>query len=171
MSERTLVLLRHASAEASALGGDSQRALTATGRAQAEHTARELVDRGVVAERVLCSTAVRARETWDLVRGVSTLFGAAVSAFDPALYLAPPALLLQAIAGLDDAVRCAYVIGHNPGLEQLAQRLAQESGRRAADGQRGMSPATAVVLRSPEAWARWPKARAELAFVVRPCAG
>lgn len=79
-------------------------------------------DKGWIPDIVLCSTAVRTRETLDL----------ALPFFSPrptirharGLYLAEWPALLNAIRELPQANTTALLIGHNPGIEQLALALA-----------------------------------------------
>jgi len=69
---------------------------------------------------VLCSTARRTVETCDLVR---PSLGDMTVVFEAALYLAEARAILDRVRRLDDGLRSAMVIGHNPGLEQLAAGL------------------------------------------------
>lgn len=123
-----LTLVRHAkSSWADASVGDRDRVLNGRGRRDAVALARFLVDAGPQPDHVLCSSAARTRET---LASIAAGFG-----FDPAdadlvqyldsLYLASA----DAIAALIDATGMApdthlMVVGHNPGLERLAGRLA-----------------------------------------------
>jgi phosphohistidine phosphatase len=68
---------------------------------------------------VLCSPARRAIETAELA-GLD-------AGIDEQLYLAGAATLLERLRSVDDAIRSVLVVGHNPGLEDLATVL---SGRR-----------------------------------------
>ena len=69
---------------------------------------------------VLCSTARRTVETCDLVR---PSLGDLTVVFEEGLYLAEARALLDRLRRLDDGLGSAMVIGHNPGLEQLASGL------------------------------------------------
>ena len=69
------------------------------------------------------STAARARQTWDVVAPLLGDASAEVTHL-PELYLAEPTDILRAIretSGFD--ARCLLVIGHNPGLHELALML------------------------------------------------
>jgi phosphohistidine phosphatase len=73
-------------------------------------------------EQVLCSSSRRTRETLEgilpgLPEGISI-------AIDRGLYLASPDRILARIAEVDDAVRTLLVVGHNPGIAELAEWLA-----------------------------------------------
>src|SRR5699024_3065945 len=62
----TLVLLRHAKAEAAG-PSDVERKLSASGRSQAKRVAARLVTEGLIPDVVLCSAALRAQQTWEQV--------------------------------------------------------------------------------------------------------
>lgn len=116
---RRLYLLRHADAEsASPAGDDAARGLSRLGRAQARFVAEALA--GVGIELVLSSTAVRARQTTELVG-----LGAPVR-YLPRLYGARARHLLAELAGIDDSVRTVLMVGHAPGLPTLAYQLADQ---------------------------------------------
>jgi phosphohistidine phosphatase len=120
-----LILLRHAKAapETKSLP-DHDRPLTDTGRAAAARMGQAMRRAGLAPEVVLVSTALRTQQTlealqeanvWDEWPNIDSL---------PTLYMAPPAMILDALHGLPETVRSALVIGHNPGLHELALALA-----------------------------------------------
>lgn len=119
MVKRILYLMRHAEAEHFAPGrGDHARRLTADGRAEAQGAGKALRDAGV--QVVLASSAVRAAET-----AAELGLAAAVQDLDE-LYNAPGFALLAHIAMLPDALTTAMVVGHAPGVPNLAHDLADE---------------------------------------------
>lgn len=138
---RELILLRHAHAEPATAGqDDKQRGLSATGRAEAEAAGDWLRERGLHPDRVLCSDAVRTRETLAALGDI----GAGEVYVDASIYGASPGTL----AALADANRDAerlLLVGHNPGLEQLAALM--HSGQ--TGDYRGMPPGGIAVLRLP----------------------
>ena len=72
---------------------------------------------------VLCSTAVRARQTYDLARhGLADIPASAVLV-EPDLYTFEAPALRRRLQRLNDAVPSVLVIGHNPALEDLARDL------------------------------------------------
>jgi len=83
---------------------------------------RRLAARGASPGLILSSTAVRARETAELVAAELEPPQRRIDR-DPRIYLASPGELLQVIAGLDDAIDDVVIVGHNPGLTQLANML------------------------------------------------
>ncbi|MGA3156221.1 MAG: histidine phosphatase family protein [Steroidobacteraceae bacterium] len=120
---RELILLRHAHAEAAPLeGNDADRPLSARGRAEASHAAARLLALGLVPDLVLFSPAVRTRETAEILR---TALGLPLQAFREvgALYLAAPPILRLQIAAVEPNIHRLMIIGHNPGLSELADAL------------------------------------------------
>lgn len=112
-----LYLLRHAeSANISADWRDAGRELTKTGRAQARSVGEVLADAGI--GLVLCSIAVRARQTAELLGLPAPIHHL------PALYNAGPRQLLAELAGVDDAVGSVLVVAHAPGIPSLVYGLA-----------------------------------------------
>jgi phosphohistidine phosphatase len=120
---RTLLLMRHAKSDWGDAGlRDHDRPLNARGEAAAPRMGRLLVERSMVPTRILLSTAVRARQTAELVAeaaGVGT--ENCVSLED--LYLAPPSVLLESIARRGGDAEILLVVAHNPGIEELVALL------------------------------------------------
>jgi phosphohistidine phosphatase len=80
-----------------------------------------IVEKGLVPELIVSSTALRARET--------ALAVAAACGWKPelrlthALYMAEPKNILQVVSRLADDVQRVLVVGHNPGMEDLVSDL------------------------------------------------
>lgn len=100
---------------------DHDRPLSKRGRRDAETMARHLAARGGVPDVVFSSTAARARAT--LAPLLERLKPKRVL-LDRDLYLAPGFRLLERLRETDESVRTALLIGHNPGLHELALLLA-----------------------------------------------
>ena len=123
---RTLLLLRHAKSswDHSALE-DFDRPLAPRGEKAAPLVASYLKKMGLRPDLVLCSPALRARQTWSLVaRSLDSKI--AVNELRD-LYLSSPGRLLDAIRRAPDAAPCVMLVGHNPGMEHLAMALAGPS--------------------------------------------
>lgn len=119
-----LILMRHAKAERrSASGEDFARPLTEEGKADAALVARALARDGLTPGLVLVSAAERTVETWDAMQ--ETFPKARVHRLQ-ALYNAPPMAILDAIEGATAGT--VMVIGHNPGIHELAVGLLRENG-------------------------------------------
>ncbi|AAZ54173.1 histidine phosphatase family protein [Thermobifida fusca] len=123
---RRLVVLRHAQAEHSASLADVDRPLTQEGRQQARMVGERLAREGLLPDHVLCSTARRTRQTWDLV--AEQLPCEPEVDFDAELYTADVDTALQLVSYVDPQVRTLLVVGHNPTMAQLAAAFDSESG-------------------------------------------
>lgn len=117
-----LHLLRHAKSSWDDDADDHSRPLNKRGRESARLIGDALPKAIGPLDLVLCSSALRTRETAEL----------ALSRFDPqprilyedGLYLATEDALVQRLRQLDEAADTVMLIGHNPGLHELAVALA-----------------------------------------------
>ena len=124
---RRILLLRHAKSswDHSDLD-DVSRPLAPRGRKAAPLIGRHISTQGLVPDLVLCSTAVRARQTLELVIAEWKRAAGDDAKVDrrASFYLATVGELLSAIRRLDDEVESVMIIGHNPGMAVLADQLA-----------------------------------------------
>ena len=119
---RTLVLLRHAKSSWDTDEPDHERPLAPRGRRDAKAVGRYLVANGLRPDVVLCSTALRTRQTWDQavkggaeagdVRYLDEIYDASVTELVEVLRDAPP-----------DAASLV-LLGHAPGIPRLMDYLA-----------------------------------------------
>lgn len=138
---RELILLRHAHADGPAAGQDDlQRPLSATGVQEAHDAGAWLREQGLRPDRVLCSPAARTRQTLAALGDI----GAGEVREEAAIYEARVGELIALADAHRDAGRL-LLVGHNPGLEQLAALL--YSGQ--SGDYRGMPPAGIAVLHLP----------------------
>lgn len=118
---RRLLLLRHAKTERAEAGErDRDRKLMAQGRADAPVIGAYMVRHRLVPDLALVSPVTRAEETWTLVAASFTTPPRVVK--DERIYNASP----QTLLGLIRETRAAHtllVVGHNPGLQELAVEL------------------------------------------------
>jgi phosphohistidine phosphatase len=120
---RTLYLLRHAkSSWADPTLPDRERPLAPRGRRDAKRVGEHLSRLATVPELVLCSSARRARETLEPLR--SALGNTTSVLLEATLYAASADQLLDRVRAVPDGVALVLVIGHNPGLQDLALLLA-----------------------------------------------
>lgn len=114
----TLILVRHAKSDwGTAALDDHARPLNERGMRDAPAMAERLASTDVAVERILASTALRARTT-------AAAFGAALG-LEPdlrdELYGASARVLLDAASG--SGARSVLVVAHDPGMTVLAERL------------------------------------------------
>jgi len=125
---KRLLLLRHAKTEpAGPAIDDHERELMARGRADAPKLGRYIAAQGYTPDLILSSTSRRTVETVELL---TEAFSAQRVDYLEALYLAEPELILSIIRLAPDKMQSVMVVGHNPGLEQLATALAREPVKR-----------------------------------------
>jgi len=121
---RRLVVIRHAKSDWAESGPDIDRPLAERGRRDAPAVGRWLRDHVDRLDLVLCSPAVRARQTWELA--AAELDPAPRLRVDDRIYAARLDDLLAAVGELPDEVAAAAVVGHNPGLQDLCALLSGE---------------------------------------------
>jgi len=151
-SVRTLVVVRHAKAEAHATT-DHGRPLAARGvrdaRAAGQWLASELAVPGRGRTQALVSTASRARMTW---AQMSDTVPAGVRMLD-GLYEAGLDEVVEMLSLLDEDVQTALVVGHNPTMQSMAFTLADtRSPGYEAMSERGLPTAAIAVLDVPVPW-------------------
>jgi phosphohistidine phosphatase len=119
---RRLMLLRHAKSDWSEPGlSDHDRPLNRRGQETAPKIGAYMARHGLVPERVLCSTALRARETWE---EVATEFkNHPLTVFEDRLYNARTDAILALVRDTRDRIASLLLVGHNPGLQELAGLL------------------------------------------------
>jgi phosphohistidine phosphatase len=175
--QRTLVLLRHAKSAWPDVP-DHDRPLAARGRRDAPTAGHWLRQQGYVPDQVLCSTAWRARQTWQLA--AATLGQSPPVILAPAIYGASTRELLNVIRHAPSSARSVLVVGHDPAIGEVALRLAEAvSGKDGAvagpqpsgalDRLRTKFPTAAIaVLRISGPWSELGTGQARLASFVTP---
>jgi phosphohistidine phosphatase len=163
---RTLLLLRHAKSSWDA-ADDHERTLAPRGLRAAALVGAYLAEDGRAPDLVLCSTARRAVLTWE--RAAAQLEEQPRVVLDAQLYLASPERILARIGHADERARRLLVVGHNPGFQQLAVRLA---GGPDSEGAGRIGKFATAGLASFEiargGWSELSAERAKLADFVRP---
>jgi phosphohistidine phosphatase len=149
MTVRRLLLLRHAKSSWSDSGlADHDRPLSSRGRRAATAVRDHLEQLATLPGLVLCSSAARTVETLDLIR--PALPPDVAVEIEPALYGASADELLARLRRVPATVRCALLIGHNPGIESLAALLAGDGDRAALAAMERKFPTAAVAHMSTE---------------------
>ncbi len=120
--QRALLVIRHAkSAWDCGATNDHARTLNRRGRRDAPRMGEQLRQRGWLPGAAWCSTAVRAVQTWHLL--AAELQAAVPVTFDRALYLGGLDDVRACLGRADPGASCVAVVGHNPGWEELIERL------------------------------------------------
>lgn len=142
---KQLFILRHAEAEPAGAGvQDFDRRLSGRGRLNALRVGRAMATRGERPALVLCSAAVRTRQTLERLDDAVVQ---ATHSFDDELYLADAPVLYERLCQVDDAVASVLLLGHNPGLAALIEFLAgSATAAAAARVSTGLPPASLAVL-------------------------
>ena len=168
---KRLYLLRHAKAvPADPALEDHDRELTVRGMHDAGAMARYMRKNGFIPDLILSSSAARTRQTTELVlREI-----AARTDYRESLYLAEAGKILMLVQAAPQNVAGAMVVGHNPGLEDLANLLAREPVRRKERVRRDVleekfpTAALAVLNFDVEKWRDIRPGEGALADFVRP---
>jgi phosphohistidine phosphatase len=146
MKSNVLVLLRHAkSSWADPSLPDYDRPLNARGREAASVVGRRLRRGGPLPDLVLCSSAMRTRQTLQLLElpeGTEVII-------EDRLYGAPAHDLVSRVRQVPVRYGTILMIGHNPGIEDLARTLDQN---RLASVDKFPTAAVAVLRFAVEAW-------------------
>jgi phosphohistidine phosphatase len=118
-----LVLLRHAKAVPQA-EDDFDRGLAPRGREDTPQVAAALAAEGAAPDVALVSDSKRTRETWELA---APFFPKTKAKFLHSLYHCPADTLMEAAerAGANSVM----LVGHNPGMHELASRLAHRNNQ------------------------------------------
>lgn len=141
---RRLVVLRHAKSAWPAGVPDHERPLAPRGRRDAPAAGRALAEADCLPDLALCSTAVRARQTWELA---SAQWGTPPPVRrDARLYAAEAADLLDVVREVSPEVETLLLIGHNPGLEDLVLDLAGDGLDDTLDEVRVKFPTSAIAV-------------------------
>jgi phosphohistidine phosphatase len=165
---KTLYLLRHAkSSWNNSSLSDHDRPLAKRGHEATVVLAKHMKSAGVSPAIVLCSTARRAQETLEGVKGALDDDVAVWS--DQGLYGADDDELLAVLRELPSTVPSAMVVGHNPGLQDLALALAGDGDRTALARLQGKFPTGALAtLTVPDTWTSLARGGAVLQALVVP---
>jgi phosphohistidine phosphatase len=141
---KKLLLLRHAkSSWEDASLPDFDRPLNERGQRAAPLIGRFMREKKLKPDLIVCSPAKRTRETIALVLEAAGI--APPLRYDERIYEASVANLLEIISQLEDDKTEVMLVGHNPGFENLLERLTNESIR--------MSTATlARIALNAESW-------------------
>ena len=166
----TLLLLRHAKSSWGDPGqDDAGRPLAKRGRKAAKVMGQFIAANRLPPDLVLCSPARRTRETWDLA-AAGLPSGIRLEIVDGIYEFGDGSNLLAAIRTHGGNARHLMLVGHNPSIEQLAQRLIGKGEpklkRRLAE--KYPTGALAVIECEIEKWADLAEATGRLTGFTRP---
>jgi len=123
---KRLYLLRHAKSDWSDLGvSDHDRVLNKRGCKAAALIGKKFGDSGLQPDLVVCSTAVRARETLDRLMTAGKLDWQV--RYEPRLYGASPDTILSLVHTYGLNCDSLLLVGHNPGFADVAMALARDA--------------------------------------------
>lgn len=125
---KRLTLVRHANAEwKDSAVADFDRPLNRRGMAEAEATAKKLLEQERTPDLVVTSPSRRTQQTADIIAREHG-FGSRRVKRDEHLYLATAEDILKVIRNTGPKVDHLAVVGHNPGISELLKLLAPEAG-------------------------------------------
>ncbi len=118
---RRLMLLRHAKAERPLGTPDRERALAPRGREDAQRIAAYIARHHLVPDLVLISPSARTRQSWEPI--APALLGRVSVRYEERLYEASAQSIMSLVREATHGAHALLVIGHNPGLQDLARLI------------------------------------------------
>lgn len=164
---RRLLLLRHAKSAYPQGVGDIDRPLNPRGREAAPLMGAYIAREALTPDHVMVSPARRTQETWE---GVRAELPETPMETIPSIYEAPAGRILDVIRTAPAEAKSLLVIGHNPGLGDLALRLVGEGPKELQKDLREKFPtaALAVLEFDAEGWEDIATGAGRLLRFVRP---
>ncbi|GAA3449138.1 SixA phosphatase family protein [Dactylosporangium matsuzakiense] len=157
MTERTLILLRHAkAADPDDYATDIERPLAPRGRRDAAAAGAWLKEQDLRPEAVLCSPAVRTRQT------LAELGLDAPVVYEHRIYTGPALDTLELIQQTAASVATLLLVGHNPTISDLSNELYS-----ASLDSTGLSTSGLAVHRFEGTWASLTRAPLAAAHTAR----
>jgi phosphohistidine phosphatase len=142
----TLALLRHAKSNWDVPGAlDFDRDLAQRGLEAAPRMGKEIARIGFSPDLVLCSDAVRARMTLDLVAPYIAPPPRTVL-YERGLYMASARQLLERLHEVADSIKSVMLVGHNPGFHELNIALIGDAAAEAEHAARSKFPTCALAI-------------------------
>jgi phosphohistidine phosphatase len=163
---KRLYLLRHAKSSWDDPSiADDERPLSPRGRKAAVRMARHLGREAIRPDLVLCSTALRARETYERI---APALGDPPTRTENGLYGATAEALLERLRRVPEETGSVMLIGHNPGLQHLVTLLATRGPELRRVRTKYPTCALASLDLGSRAWSELQPGDAELVGLVTP---
>ena len=169
---RRLVVVRHAKSDYPPGVPDRERPLGERGRRDAPRMGLRIAALTPQVDLALVSPATRTQQTWDLL---SPSLDVAEMRLEGRIYQAWGAQMMGVVRGLDDSVRCAMLVGHEPGVSHLVVSLADHGRQETSESAdllrtlRTKFPTCAVaVLELEESWSQAGRGAVRLSAFLTP---
>jgi phosphohistidine phosphatase len=164
---RTVILLRHGkSSWSDPTLADLDRPLAPRGERASRTIAKYMRRKKIRPALVLCSPSLRTRQTLEAIE--SSLGKGSAVKLVPQLYAASERELLERLRAVPDSVGSVMLIGHNPGLHDLARALASRGADLPKLEQKFPTAALATLAVDSNSWAVLRPGDAELINYVIP---
>jgi phosphohistidine phosphatase len=160
---KTLLIIRHAHAEAPKFGmSDFDRSLSSRGTEEATTQAKNILNKNIVLDGLLCSSSRRTMQTTEILRLQFKIEPENMRSVD-ILYQAAPMHLIAQTIQLPDEWSTVAIVAHNPGVSEFANTLTENFH---IDD---MPPASIVAVSSEtEQWANFFKHQIRFLFFLIP---
>ncbi|MCV9966142.1 histidine phosphatase family protein [Pararhizobium sp. BT-229] len=144
MPKRRLILLRHAKSAWPEGVADEERPLAERGRKSAPAIGAYMAHKKLIPDLALVSPARRAQETWELVRkGLSKKIKERDA---PEIYEVAAGRILEVIRTVKPGIRTLMMVGHNPGMEDLASLLVKDGDADATGRMKEKFPTASLAI-------------------------
>jgi phosphohistidine phosphatase len=166
---KRLTVLRHAKSSWNDRElDDFDRPLNGRGRRAAQRMGEEMAARGMRFDYVLASPATRVRQTLDRVTENHRID--ATTRFEPRIYMARVAELIELIATIPDESHSALLVGHNTSAERLVAKLTidDEAGLRRRVEEKFPTAALAAIELPIDRWSEVGPEHGRLVEVIYP---
>lgn len=164
---KILYLLRHAKSDWDDTGlPDQERPLASRGVRASHDMAKRLKKAGITPSLVLCSPALRARQTLELV---APALGKKVDVrYEEGLYGASVADVIKRLGKLPASVPSVMVVGHNPTMQELALDLSGSGAEIGRMRQKFPTAALAILEIDRKTWKDLDRGCARLGELLTP---
>ena len=123
---KTIFLLRHAkSSWDNTKLEDFDRPLATRGIKSCKKIGKFFKKKKLVPDIVYCSTAVRAKQTWDLINRIVEKKKNII--YEDQLYMANSSIFMNFVKKTNDNFKTLMIVSHNPGIESFCLELSKEN--------------------------------------------